>query len=160
MQSRYNLIVQEHGEAIDSGRFSRADRHQATFPTDQYLKYSIETDPNHDSKGMKAAKKSWAKYKTENDLSDEKIKEDLVNNIDHLARCFQRQCPPTKRAKQRKWELANLENPISRHQIADGDIQFAMYQFINENYPTSEEESTLNSSDSSNNVSYEDEDKV
>ena len=142
--------MQENGEAIDSGRFSRADRHQAEFPSN-YLKYSIETDPNFDSKGMKIAKKTWAQYKLENELSEEKIKEDFENNIDHLARCFQKQCPPTKRAQQRIWEIENLENPVDRHQMADGDFQYSMYQLVHKNYYISDTEPDP---DSSNNISY------
>ena len=148
------MIVQENGEAIDSGRFSRSDRHQAGFPTD-YLKYSIEPDPNFDSKGMKAAKKSWEEYKKEHKLSEDQIKEDLnreTDPIDHLGRCFQKQCPPTKRERQRKWELLNLENPLARFQMTDEDIQY-----INDHYLTSDEE---DNSDSSRNISFSDEDEI
>ena len=148
------MIVQENGEAIDSGRFSRADRHAATFP-DDYLKYSIETDPNFDSKGAKAAKKAWSDYKQENKLTEEKVKEDLDREndpIDHLGRCFQKLCPPTKRAKQRKWEILNLENPLARYQLTDEDIQY-----IHENYLTSDEEPDT---DTSREISFSDEDEI
>ena len=113
---------------------------------------------------MKAAKKAWAEYKKTHNLSEDKIKEDFGNNIDHLARCFREQCPPSKRAKQRNWELLNLQNPADRHQMADNDLQFSMYQLINESQLTSDDEpdsdSPNNVSGSSVEVSFGEEDEV
>ena len=55
------------------------------------------------------------------------------NGIDHMGRCFQAKCPPTKREKQRRWELLNLREPSLRYQMTSDDIGY-----INANYSSDE----------------------
>ena len=75
LEGRYNLIVAEQGAALDSGRFSRKDRHAAPPPDRTRLaEIQIHCDENYQTNAEKKARKAWEDYKKSHDLCDQKIR--------------------------------------------------------------------------------------
>ena len=67
------MLYHERGVALDSGCFTRRDRHNAPRPDPQTLaEVKIHADPNFVSKGDKKAKKIWDDYKKKHNLTDQK----------------------------------------------------------------------------------------
>ena len=125
MEGRFNLMVLEGGDALDSGRFTRADRHDAPRPDSRRLaEVLIHTDINHQSKGDKRAEKIWNEYKTKHKLTEQKIRDakmDPENGTDYLMLCFCEACPPSKKAKQRAYEIEKQKHGI-RRVLDDGTV--------------------------------------
>ena len=125
MEGRFNLMVLEGGEALDSGRFTRADRHAAPRPDSSKLaEVLIHTDMTHKSKGDKRAEKIWNEYKTKHKLTDQKIRDakmDPENGNNYLMLCFCEACPASKKAKQREYEIKKQKHGIGRV-LDDGTI--------------------------------------
>ena len=118
-------MVMEGGEALDSGRYTRADRHAAPRPDSRKLaEVQIHTDVNHKSKGDKRAEKIWLDYKTKHKLTHQKIRDakmDPKNGTDYLMLCFCEACPPSKKVKQREYEIKKQKQGIGRV-LDDGTI--------------------------------------
>ena len=103
LEGRCNLIIQEGGEALDSGRYSRKDRHSAVPPDEARLaEIQIEADENFQSKGEINARKAWAAYKEKRGLTEQHIRDALQVNVDHKMLCFSALTPECKNPKQRK----------------------------------------------------------
>ena len=82
LEGRCNLIIQEGGEALDSGRYSRKDRHSAVPPDEARLaEIQIEADENFQTRGEIKARKDWAAYKEKRGLTEQHIRTDFKTMI-------------------------------------------------------------------------------
>ena len=76
LEGRFNLVVAEDGAALDSGRFSRKDRHNASPPDENRLaEIQIGCDLNYQTRAEMKARKAWADYKTKHNLCDQKVRQ-------------------------------------------------------------------------------------
>lgn len=66
----------EDGAALDSGRFSRKDRHDACSPCETRLaEIQITCDENYQTKAEIKARKAWADYKSKHNLCDQRVRQ-------------------------------------------------------------------------------------
>ena len=123
LEGRFNLIIAENGVALDSGRFSRKDRHAAPPPDRTRLaELQIECDINYQTKAEVKARKAWEDYKKLHNLCDQKIRDGLQVGVDYKMLCFSALTNPCKNKKQLEAETMKQTRGLGI--VENGSVTF------------------------------------